>query len=145
MCAQLCSLMKAQLLKTYEEVVFRFGGHFDMSLMQACQVQLLSLNKYLFYVSCVIQQIKVPCFVIHVENDKCVIVNHTFIQDSEGAHGETKDILQDDNKENIPVFIAEDIVNENTTTIALGQACILLICCLYMKNLASWFDFKFDK
>ncbi|XP_042893465.1 (E3-independent) E2 ubiquitin-conjugating enzyme-like isoform X2 [Penaeus japonicus] len=78
MCAQLCSLMKAQLLKTYEEVVFRFGGHFDMSLMQACQ-------------------------------------------DSEGAHGETKDILQDDNKENIPVFIAEDIVNENTTTIALGQ------------------------
>ncbi|XP_068204113.1 (E3-independent) E2 ubiquitin-conjugating enzyme UBE2O isoform X3 [Palaemon carinicauda] len=37
MCAQLCSLMKAQLLKTYEEVVFRFGGHFDMSLMQACQ------------------------------------------------------------------------------------------------------------
>lgn len=42
-------------------------------------------------------------------------------QDSEGAHGETKDILQDDNKENIPVFIAEDIVNENTTTIALSQ------------------------
>lgn len=37
MCAQLCSLMKAQLLKTYEEVVFRFGGHFDMSLMQDCQ------------------------------------------------------------------------------------------------------------
>lgn len=39
MCAQLCSLMKAQLLKTYEEVVFRFGGHFDMSLMQDCQVR----------------------------------------------------------------------------------------------------------
>ncbi|RXG70171.1 (E3-independent) E2 ubiquitin-conjugating enzyme [Armadillidium vulgare] len=37
MCAQLCSLMKAQLLKTYEEVVCRFGGHFDMSLMEACQ------------------------------------------------------------------------------------------------------------
>ena len=40
MCAQLCSLMKAQLLKTYEEVVCRYGGHFDMSLMQACQVRI---------------------------------------------------------------------------------------------------------
>lgn len=49
--------------------------------------------------------------------------NQTSMQDSEGAHGETKDILQDDNKENIPVFIAEDIVNENTTTIALSQVC----------------------
>ncbi|XP_045602327.2 (E3-independent) E2 ubiquitin-conjugating enzyme UBE2O isoform X9 [Procambarus clarkii] len=70
MCAQLCSLMKAQLLKTYEEVVFRFGGHFDMSLMQACQ-------------------------------------------DPEGAHGEFKENLQSENKENIPIFIAEDLVNEN--------------------------------
>ncbi|XP_069958652.1 (E3-independent) E2 ubiquitin-conjugating enzyme UBE2O isoform X5 [Cherax quadricarinatus] len=71
MCAQLCSLMKAQLLKTYEEVVFRFGGHFDMSLMQACQ-------------------------------------------DTEGAHGENKENLQSENKENIPIFIAEDLVNKNT-------------------------------
>ena len=39
MCAQLCSLMKVQLLKTYEEVVCRYGGHFDMSLMLACQVK----------------------------------------------------------------------------------------------------------
>lgn len=52
MCAQLCSLMKAQLLKTYEEVVFRFGGHFDMSLMQACQVQLDTLDKHLLSVYC---------------------------------------------------------------------------------------------
>lgn len=44
MCAQLCSLMKAQLLKTYEEVVFRYGGHFDMSLMQSCQVR-----EFIFY------------------------------------------------------------------------------------------------
>ncbi|XP_042236826.1 (E3-independent) E2 ubiquitin-conjugating enzyme UBE2O-like isoform X3 [Homarus americanus] len=78
MCAQLCSLMKAQLLKTYEEVVFRFGGHFDMSLMQACQ-------------------------------------------DTEGAHGENKENLQSENKENIPIFIAEDLVNENTTTESLAQ------------------------
>ena len=41
MCAQLCSLMKVQLLKTYEEVVCRYGGHFDMSLMLACQVSFL--------------------------------------------------------------------------------------------------------
>lgn len=44
MCAQLCSLMKAQLLKTYEEVVFRFGGHFDMSLMQDCQVSAVRMS-----------------------------------------------------------------------------------------------------
>lgn len=78
MCAQLCSLMKAQLLKTYEEVVFRFGGHFDMSLMQACQ-------------------------------------------DTEGALGENKENLQSENKENIPIFIAEDLVNENTATGSLVQ------------------------
>ena len=31
MCAVLCSMMKVQLHKTYEEVVARYGGHFDMS------------------------------------------------------------------------------------------------------------------
>ena len=35
MCAVLCSMMKAQLLKTYEEVVARYGGHFDMSHINA--------------------------------------------------------------------------------------------------------------
>ncbi|KAF2354207.1 Ubiquitin-conjugating enzyme E2 [Trinorchestia longiramus] len=34
-CAVLCSMMKVQLLKTYEEVVSRYGGHFDMSIIQA--------------------------------------------------------------------------------------------------------------
>ncbi|XP_076068516.1 (E3-independent) E2 ubiquitin-conjugating enzyme UBE2O isoform X2 [Oratosquilla oratoria] len=63
MCAQLCSLMKAQLLKTYEEVVLRYGGHFDMSLMQACQ-------------------------------------------DNEGILVE--------NKENIPVCVCDDKINQNT-------------------------------
>lgn len=41
MCAVLCSMMKAQLLKTYEEVVSRYGGHFDMSNIQATQVSCL--------------------------------------------------------------------------------------------------------
>lgn len=68
-------------------------------------------------------RIWVSCCVIWFWDNDYVIVNQTSIQDSEGAHGETKDILQDDNKENIPVFIAEDIVNENTTTIALSQVC----------------------
>lgn len=38
MCAVLCSMMKAQLLKTYEEVVTRYGGHFDMATMKATEV-----------------------------------------------------------------------------------------------------------
>ena len=38
MCAVLCSMMKVQLLKTYDEVLVRFGGHFDMSNIDSTQV-----------------------------------------------------------------------------------------------------------
>lgn len=121
MCAQLCSLMKAQLLKTYEEVVFRFGGHFDMSLMQDCQVRgftsSLAILKFLLHNHCF--QLKSPLLVtpgahfpqeeerVTLDEERAAVLDEERML-VEWAH------MHSDNKENIPMF--EDIVNENTST-----------------------------
>lgn len=121
MCAQLCSLMKAQLLKTYEEVVFRFGGHFDMSLMQDCQVRnyfdpLAILQFYQNTFSSI--NIEVHLLLMQLmlswqEEERVTLDEGRVVLDEERMLAEWAQ-MHSDNKENIPMF--EDIVNENTPT-----------------------------
>ncbi|XP_063888903.1 (E3-independent) E2 ubiquitin-conjugating enzyme UBE2O-like isoform X1 [Scylla paramamosain] len=94
MCAQLCSLMKAQLLKTYEEVVFRFGGHFDMSLMQDCQ-----------------------------EEERVTLDEGRVALDEERMLAEWAQI-HSDNKENIPMFediVNENTPTPNANSVEAGS------------------------
>ncbi|KAG0729200.1 (E3-independent) E2 ubiquitin-conjugating enzyme UBE2O [Chionoecetes opilio] len=93
MCAQLCSLMKAQLLKTYEEVVFRFGGHFDMSLMLMPVFDAPGPH--------LPQEEERPM----LDEERVLLAEERMVVEWNNMHG--------DNKENIPMF--EDLVNENTS------------------------------
>ncbi|KAA0203163.1 hypothetical protein HAZT_HAZT004375 [Hyalella azteca] len=73
-CTVLCSMMKVQLLKTYEEVVSRYGGHFDMSNIQselkqeAGPEETLSIDQKELIASCV-EAIRVELLRPHDEAD----------------------------------------------------------------------------